>query len=113
MMSPEDSAVHHRLDTLETTIASSFGKLTAAVEKLVVLETEHKATRDTLARYGQKIDSHDKRHDEVEKKIPLYDALVEEKRANSILIRRSIIGTLISLMVVGMAGLVWAAVANT
>jgi len=111
-MSPEDSAVHHRLDTLENTIASSFGKLTAAVEKLVVLETEHKATRDTLARYGQKIDNHDVRLDTVEKKVPLYDAIVEEKRANSILIRRSVIGTLISLVVVGIAGLVWSAIVN-
>jgi len=58
-MSPEDStAVHHRIDKLENTIATSFGKLTAAVEKLVVLEIEHKATRDTLARYGQKLDTH-------------------------------------------------------
>ena len=112
-MSPEDSAVHHRLDTLENTIASSFGKLTAAVEKLVVLETEHKATRDTLARYGQKIDNHDARLDNVEKKIPMYDLIVEEKRATSVLIRRSIIGTFISLVVVGIAGLVWTAIVNT
>ena len=112
-MSPEDSAVHHRIDKLENTIATSFGKLTAAVEKLVVLETEHKATRDTLARYGQKIDSHDVRLDDMEKKVPMYDIMVEDKKATSILIRRSVIGTVISLIVVGLAGLVWAAIVNT
>jgi len=112
-MSPEDSsAVHHRLDRMESTLSTSLGELTSAVKALVVLETEHKATRETLARYGAKIDNHDARVDEIEKKVPVYDLMVEEKKATATLIRRSVIGTLISLVVVGIAGLVWTAIVN-
>jgi len=112
-MSPDTHPeIHRRLDSMETTLATSLGKLTSAVEKLVALETEHHATRATLARYGQKIDNHDSRLDIIEKKVPLYDVMVEDKKANATLVRRSVIGTLISLFVVGLAGLVWTAIVN-
>jgi len=66
----DNPEIHRRLDSLETTLASSLGKLTSSVEKLVALETEHHATRETLARYGTKLDKHDQRLDAIEQVTP-------------------------------------------
>ncbi len=65
-----DQEIHRRLDGLEHTISASLDKLTGAVEKLVALETEQHATRDTMARYGAKLDVHDKRLDTIEQITP-------------------------------------------
>ena len=82
-MSGDHQDIHHRIDSLEnsiqtigTTLGGSLNKLTSAVEKLVVLETEHKSTRETLARYGAKLDKHDERIDMIESKVPVYDLFV-------------------------------------
>jgi len=112
-MSPDTHPeIHHRLDRMEASLSGSLEKLTAAVEKLVVLETKHHETITTLARYGTKLDRHDSRLDDIEKKTPLYDQVVKDKEATTTLIRRSTIGTVISLIVVGIAGLVWTAIVN-
>jgi len=55
---------------------------------------------------------HDARLDTIEKKVPMYDVIVEDKKATATLIRRSVIGTAISIVVVGIAGLVWTAIVN-
>ena len=118
-MSDDHHDIHHRIDSLQQDISSigtnlgeGLSKLTSAVEKLVVLETEHKSTRETLARYGEKIDKHDARLDTMEQKVPVYDHVVEDRKANSLMIRRAVIGTVISALVVGMLGLVWTAIVN-
>ena len=88
---PENHEIHHRIDRLEQTLTESLSlmasqqmeaitqqkELTNAVKSLVVLETEHKATRDTLSRYGEKLEKHDARLDTIEQKLPYYDILVK------------------------------------
>ena len=96
-MSPEDStAVHHRIDKLENTLTTSLGELTSAVKALVVLETEHKATRDTLSRYGQKLEKHDERLDAIEKKTPIYDLMVRVVNRVGMVAGTVIVGGIVS-----------------
>ena len=65
-----DQEIHRRLDSMETNMSTAISELTGAVKNLVVLETEHHATRETLARYGAKLDVHDKRLDTIEQITP-------------------------------------------
>ena len=86
-MSDDHHDIHHRIDSLQqdiasigTTLGEGLSKLTSAVEKLVVLETEHKSTRETLARYGEKLEKHDSRLDDIEKRVPIYDLFVNSAK---------------------------------
>jgi len=65
-----EGEIHRRLDSMETNMSAAIGELTSAVKNLVVLETEHHATRETLARYGAKLDKHDSRLDVIEQITP-------------------------------------------
>jgi len=66
----EHPEIHHRIDSLESTLVAALTKLTRAVEASITLETQHHATVETLARYGAKLDKHDARLDVIEKEAP-------------------------------------------
>jgi len=96
-MSPDTHPeIHRRLDSLENNLSSSLNKLTQAVEKLVALETEHHATRETLSRYGTKLDAHDTRIDTIEKKIPMYDLGMRIMNRIGMIVGTVIVGGIVS-----------------
>lgn len=69
-MPENEQEINYRITSLETTMKSSMSELTDAVKTLVALEIEHKATRETLARYGEKLEKHDSRLDAIEQTTP-------------------------------------------
>jgi uncharacterized protein Yka (UPF0111/DUF47 family) len=119
MTESDQDAIHTRLDYIEekwgdkfSQMAEGMTKMAEGMTKLSEQLADVRLLTDRTNQHSILIKKNDERLDKVEQKTPAYDQIVEDRKNNSLMIKRALIGSIISIVVVGMVGLVWAAIAN-
>lgn len=69
-MSGDNEELKSEILSLKTDMKEGMTELTNAVKTLIVLQTEYKATRDTVANHDARLDRYDERIDSIETEMP-------------------------------------------
>ena len=130
MTESDQEAIHTRLDYMEkefntnmthmakefntnmSQMAASIKELATEMTKLAERVSDVSLLTERSNQQSAQIKNNDSRIDKIEQKVPTYDQIVEDKKNNSLMIRRAFIGSIIGVTVVGMLGLVWVAIVN-
>ena len=115
----EEEAIHTRLDYIEKIFNEKMGQMADSISQLAQSTnnlndklSDVSLLMDRSNQQSAQIKNNDSRIDKIEQKVPTYDQIVEDRKSNSLMIRRALIGSVIGVTVVGMLGLVWVAIVN-